>query len=812
MQVSMKWLQDYIDLKDKVTAEELADKYTMAGVPVENVIRADEGLEKVVTAKVEKIAPHPDSDHLWVCTLDVGKEERVQIVTGAQNVREGHIVPAAMVGALLPTGQKISKGKLRGVPSNGMMCSAGELKLDIEGLPEEQLNGIYILPADTPVGVPVATVLGMDDVVLEFELTANRGDCFSVWGLVREAAVLTGLPAKYPEIKVNEDDEASAAEMVKIGIEAHDLCDRFSARVVKNVKIGPSPAWMQARLEGAGIRAINNVVDVTNFVMVELGQPMHAYDYDEVKGHSLTARRAAAGENLHTLDDSERLAKGEELVIADSEHPAGLAGIMGGLESEVTEKTTTVIFEAASFNGPSIRRTSRACGLHSEASGRFERGVDVTKTCRALDRACQLLQEMGACTVTKGIVDVYPEPKEQVTVAYTAEAINRRLGTDLPAEKMTEILESLGFEVTAKGAGFEALVPTWRNDVSLMEDLSEEVARIVGFDSIKSTAPRGDMMQGTQSARQTFIDSIKRVLVSLGMTEELSFSFTSPEALDKLCVPEDSELRKAVPIMNPLTDEYPLVRTTLLTSIMENAVRNFSRKNMDLRLFDVAPVFAPKALPVTELPHEVVKLVGLISGRRYEALWNQPHDMVDFYDMKGIAEQLLAALSISKYTVEAGEHYAMHPGKTAVFKKGKEVIATVGELHPQAAENYGIKQPVYIFEMDVETLMKYTAKSFKYESLPKYPAISRDLAMLVDEEVQAADIEKVISKNGGKYFQGVTLFDVYTGKQVAEGKKSMAFNLMFQSKDKTLTDEEADSAFKNILQAVEREFQAELRG
>ncbi|MBE6101434.1 MAG: phenylalanine--tRNA ligase subunit beta [Selenomonas ruminantium] len=811
MQVSMKWLQDYIDLKDKVTAEVLADKYTMAGVPVENVIRADDGLEKVVTARVEKIVPHPDSDHLWVCTLDVGKEERVQIVTGAQNVREGHIVPAAMVGALLPTGQKISKGKLRGVPSNGMMCSAGELKLDIEGLPEEQLNGIYILPADTPVGVPVANVLGMDDVVLEFELTANRGDCFSVWGLVREAAVLTGLEAHYPEIKVNEDDEESAADLVKIGIEARDLCDRFSARVVKNVKIGPSPAWMQARLEGAGIRAINNVVDVTNFVMVELGQPMHAYDYDEVKGHSLTARRAVAGENLHTLDDSERLAKGEELVIADAEHPAGLAGIMGGLESEVTEKTTTVIFEAASFNGPSIRRTSRACGLNSEASGRFERGVDVTKTTRALDRACQLLQEMGACTVTKGIVDVYPEPKEQVTVAYTAEAINKRLGTELPAEKMTEILESLGFKVTAKGEGFEALVPTWRNDVSLMEDLSEEVARIVGFDSIKSTSPRGDMMQGTQSARQTFIDSIKRVLVSLGMTEELSFSFTSPDALDKLCVPEDSELRQAVPIMNPLTDEYPLVRTTLLTSIMENAVRNFSRKNMDLRLFDVAPVFAPKALPVTELPHEVVKLVGLISGRRYEALWNQPNDMVDFYDMKGIVEQLLAALSISKYTVEAGEHYAMHPGKTAVFKKGREVIAAVGELHPQAAENYGIKQPVYIFEMDVETLMKYTAKSFKYESLPKYPAISRDLAMLVDDEVQAADIEKVISKNGGKYFQGVTLFDVYTGKQVAEGKKSMAFNLIFQSKDKTLTDEEADSAFKNILQAVEREFQAELR-
>ena len=582
--------------------------------------------------------------------------------------------------------------------------------------------------------------------------------------------------------------------------------------MVKNVKVAPSPEWMQQRLEGAGIRAINNVVDVTNFVMLELGQPMHAYDYDEITGHTLTARRAKTGENLHTLDDSSRVAKGEELVIADSEHPAGLAGIMGGLESEVTEKTTTVVFEAASFYGPSIRRTARACGLHSEASGRFERGVDVTNTPRALERACQLLQEMGACTVTQGIVDCYPQPKTPVTIDFTAAQINGRLGTELPGSRMVDILTKLGFAIEETGEErYRATVPSWRNDCTYMEDLSEEVARIYGFDNIAGTTPFGRMMQGRQSARQTFIERIKQTLAALGMTEELSFSFTSTELLDKLRVPQESELRRAIPIMNPLTDEAPLVRTCLLTSIMENAVRNFSRKNMDLRLFDVAPVFYPKQLPLTELPEEKTKLVGLITGRRQEVGWNQGNEQVDFYDMKGIVEELFARLGISKYTVEAGEHFALHPGKTACFKKGREVIAVVGELHPEAAENFGIKQKVYLFEMDVETLMKYTAKNFHFESLPKYPAIARDLAMLVDEDVAAADIERVIAKHGGKHFTGVTLFDVYTGKQVAAGKKSLAFNLTFQSKDRTLKDEEADAAFQQILAAVEQQFHAELR-
>lgn len=810
MQVSIKWLKDYIDFD--WSAKELADQFTMAGIPVENVICADEGLDQVVTGRIEEITAHPDSDHLQICQMNVGEKERIQIITGARNVREGQVVPVAMVGAHLPSGLHIKKGKLRGLASNGMLCSASELHLDLTKLTEEEKDGIYILPADTPVGIPASDVLGLDDVVLEFEITANRADCFSVFGLVREIAVLTGNKPKWPMIGCKEDAGRKAADMMSVGIAANDLCSRFSVRIACDVKIGSSPDWMQQRLEGAGIRAINNVVDITNFVMIELGQPMHAYDYEKIAGHSLTARLAKEGENLHTLDGSERLAKGTELVIADAKHPAGLAGVMGGLETEVTERTTTVVFEAACFNGASIRRTSRVCGLHSEASGRFERGVDVTQTKRALDRACQLLQKMGACTVAEGYVDVYPEPKDPVTIDFTAEEINRRLGTQIEGSEMADTLTRLGFAVEKRLNGTcRATVPSWRSDCTCMEDLSEEVARIHGFDKIASTTPFGRMVQGKQGAKQNLVTRIKHTLAALGMTEELSFAFTSKALFDKLLIPQDSPFRKAIPILNPLTDEAPLVRTCLLTSIMENAVRNFSRKNHDICLFDIAPVFLPEALPVTELPDERLMLAGLWTGRRNEIAWNHDNGMVDFYDMKGIVEELFRAIGIQKYTVEAGEHFALHPGKTAFFKKGREVLATVGELHPKAAENFGIKQRVYLFEMCIDVLMKYTRRRFQFDSLPKYPAITRDLALLVDVDIAASDIERVIAKNGGKYFKEATLFDVYMGKQVADGKKSMAFSLKFQSKDRTLTDEEADTAFQNIFNAVRKYFQAELR-
>jgi phenylalanyl-tRNA synthetase beta chain len=811
MQVSIKWLKDYIDFTE--TPEQLADKLTMAGIPVENVVDPGEGLEKVVTGRIEKLEPHQNSDHLQICTMNVGLAENIIIVTGAQNVAEGQVVPVAMVGAHLPNGMKISKGKLRGVASNGMLCSAQELKLDLEKLPEEQKTGIFILPSDTPVGIPAKDVLGLNDVVLEFELTANRADCFSVFGLVREIAAITGNKPHFPEIKVNEDDNTKLNDIFSVEIADPDLCSRFSTRMLKNVKIGPSPEWMQQRLEGAGIRSINNVVDVTNFVMIELGHPMHAYDYDKITGKKLIARRAVEGEELHTLDDTSRKAKGEMLVIADSEKAAGLAGIMGGFETEITDTTTTVVLESADFYGPCIRRTARACGLSSEASGRFERGVDSETTIKALDRAAQLLQEMGACTVCEGIVDVYPNPKQANYVTFTPEQINNHLGTNIAKDVMLNIITSVGFDVTKdENDEITVKVPSWRNDVTCMADISEEIARLHGFDKIKSTLPNGVSMQGTQSAKQTFIDKVKASLSSQGLYETISFALTNEETFNKLNIPQDSPLRKAVPIMNPLSDEYPLVRTTLLSSIFDNLARNLARKNDDVALFEVGSVFFPKALPVTELPDEVVKIAGAITGRRNAQGWNQTNDMVDFYDAKGIIEELLANLRVTRYTVEAGTHYAMHPGKTALFKKGRDVIATVGEVHPAVLSAYGITKPVYIFELDATTVMKYMAKDLKYKALPKYPATSRDLAMLVDVDVNAADIEKAMTKAAGQNLTQITLFDVYTGKQVEEGKKSLAFSLTFQSNDKTLTDAEIDPAIEKIVAKLQKDFNANLRG
>lgn len=811
MQVSIKWLKDYIDFTE--TPEQLADKLTMAGIPVENVVDPGEGLEKVVTGRIEKLEPHQNSDHLQICTMNVGLAENIIIVTGAQNVAEGQVVPVAMVGAHLPNGMKISKGKLRGVASNGMLCSAQELKLDLEKLPEEQKTGIFILPSDTPVGIPAKDVLGLNDVVLEFELTANRADCFSVFGLVREIAAVTGNKPHFPEIKVNEDDNTKLNDIFSVEIADPDLCSRFSTRMLKNVKIGPSPEWMQQRLEGAGIRSINNVVDVTNFVMIELGHPMHAYDYDKITGKKLIARRAIEGEELHTLDDTSRKAKGEMLVIADSEKAAGLAGIMGGFETEITDTTTTVVLESADFYGPCIRRTARACGLSSEASGRFERGVDSETTIKALDRAAQLLQEMGACTVCEGIVDVYPNPKQANYVTFTPEQINNHLGTNIAKDVMLNIITSVGFDVTKdENDEITVKVPSWRNDVTCMADISEEIARLHGFDKIKSTLPNGVSMQGTQSAKQTFIDKVKASLSSQGLYETISFALTNEETFNKLNIPQDSPLRRAVPIMNPLSDEYPLVRTTLLSSIFDNLARNLARKNDDVALFEVGSVFFPKALPVTELPDEVVKIAGAITGRRNAQGWNQTNDMVDFYDAKGIIEELLANLRVTRYTVETGTHYAMHPGKTALFKKGRDVIATVGEVHPAVLSAYGITKPVYIFELDATIVMKYMAKDLKYKALPKYPATSRDLAMLVDVDVNAADIEKAMTKAAGQNLTQITLFDVYTGKQVEEGKKSLAFSLTFQSNDKTLTDAEIDPAIEKIVAKLQKDFNANLRG
>ncbi len=810
MQVSIKWLKDYIDFKE--TPEQIADKLTMAGVPVENIKDMGAGLEKVITGKIVQIEKHPNADKLSICTLDVGQAETIIIVTGATNVREGQIVPVAMIGAKLPNGLKISKGKLRGVASFGMLCSAAELNLDLDSLSDDAKSGIYILPKDTSVGIQVKDVLGLNDVILEFELTANRADCFSVLGIVREIAVLTGNSVKKPMLRLQEDGDKKANELISVKIEANNLCSRFSARVLQNVKVGKSPAWIKERIEAAGVRSINNVVDVTNFVMLEFGQPMHAYDYDMLAGHVLIARQANQGEKLTTLDNVKRELNPSMLVIADSVQPAGLGGVMGGLASEVTESTKTVVLEAAAFNGANIRRTARACGLHSEASGRFERGVDVINTVKALDRAAQLLEEMGACTVCPEIVDAYPGFELPSQVKFTSTQVNKHLGTTISSQVMVDILKRLEFEISSvKGEEITVTVPSWRNDVRCMSDIAEEISRIYGFNRIASTLPDGSMMQGGQSEEQSFVDRVKDILVAAGMNEIISFSFTHPQTFDKLNIPVDSQLRQAVEIMNPITDEFPLLRTTAVSSVLETIARNLSRKNEDLKIFEIGSVFTPKALPLTELPIEKLMLCGALTGKRTDIAWNQGKDTVDFYDAKGVIEVLFERLGIQKYTVQAGEHYAMHPGKTALFMKGKEIIAYVGEVHPQVQAQMNITKKTYLFEMDIEKLMKYSALTCRYQSLPKYPAMSRDLALVVADDITASEVEKMIVKNAGKLLNNICLFDVYMGEQVGKGQKSLAFSLQFQSAEKTLTDAEIDPYFESIIKALEEAFNAKLR-
>lgn len=809
MQVSVKWLKDYIEFKE--TPEELAELLTMAGVPVENICDMGAGLDKVVTGKIIMIEKHPDADRLSICTVDIGADAPLIIVTGATNVREDQIVPVAMIGAKLPNGVKISKGKLRGVASYGMLCSASELQLDLNTLTQEQKAGIFILDAKTKPGLPVKDVLGLNDVVLEFELTANRADCFSVMGLVREISALTGNPVKKPMISLHENTEEKASDFISVKIEATDLCKRFAARVLRDVKVGPSPDWMKKRIEAAGIRSINNVVDVTNFVMLELGQPMHAYDRQMLANHMLVVRRANPGEPLTTLDSVKRDLTPEMLVISDSMQAVGVAGVMGGLATEITEATKTVILEAAAFQGVSVRRTSRALGLRSEASGRFERGVDVANIVKALDRAAQLLEEMGVCRVCEGIVDVYPGFEIPQQVKFNVDEINRHLGAQIEKSVMIDILTNLEFEVQDGLEQMVVTIPTWRNDVRYMADIAEEIARIYGFNRIASTFPAGPMMRGGQSAKQDFIDRAREILCAAGMSEAISFGFTHPETFDKMNVPEDSALRTAVPILNPITDEFPLLRTTVTSSILEAMARNLARKNDDVQLFEIGTVFYPQEIPLKELPEEYVMISGALTGRRNPAAWNQGREMVDFFDAKGIVENFLHRLGIMQYTVQSGQHHVLHPGKTAVFRKGKEVIAYVGEVHPEVQRKMNITKKTYLFEMNVETLMKYAAAGCRYTSLPKYPAVVRDLAIVLDQSITAEDVYREIVQTAGKLLKESCLFDVYRGEQVAPGKKSLAFSLQFQSSEKTLTDEEVDGVYHKVLQALEKKFSAALR-
>lgn len=806
MKASLQWMNEYVPLDLNRPAQELADELTQAGIPVEEVLSMDPGLKKIYTGKIVEITKHPDADKLQVCQVQClsedGEEITKQIVTAATNVAVGQIVPVAYHKSRLADGTEIKKGKLRGVVSEGMFCSVAEFGISSDLVRPEEAQGIYIFPEGTPIGLDIKEALMLDDTVYEFELTANRADCFSMVGLSREFGIMTNQKALFPVIMVNENGESIEGK-ASVAIEAHDLCTRFTSRLVTNVTIEPSPLWMQNRLRNSGIRPINNVVDVTNYVMLELGQPMHAYDYDCVADHTLIARRAKAGETLTTLDGNERELNESMLIIADTKGPIGVAGVMGGLTSEVTDKTTNVLFEAAVFNGPSIRRTSKALGMRSEASGRFERGVNHKYTAYAIDRAAQLLQQIcPSCKVSVGVIDVYPEPVEQRTVTFTAEQINDYLGTSIEKDRMIDILTKLEFGITESGPTIEALVPTWRDDVAGMPDIAEEVARIVSYDNIAPTIPVAVLSSGGMTTKKALTKDVTHYLAHAGLSQIITFSFMHKDGLTNMMLPEGDSRYTAIPILNPISEEFPYMRTTLVPAVIEAAKRNIAQQNKDLWLFETANVYEPKALPLTEVPHERPMACGIMMGKVTEAAWNQAQRDTNFYDVKGVVDGLLAKLGLTQYDIQPSSESYYHPGVSAHYTVNGVTIANYGELHPQVVKNFDLSGKVYMFEIDLEAVLSITVPSFRYQSFSKFPGTSRDLAIVAPVSVTSGDIVALIKEHGGEYLESVSIFDVYEGEHIEAGYRSLAYNLQFRSMEGTLNDEDIDGAIQAIIDAL----------
>ena len=809
MLASIAWLKRYVDID--VTPEELADKLTRVGLEVESVIHQGAGISGVVAGKVTAIERNPKSDHLWVCQMDYGSGEIVQIQTGAQNVKLGDMVPVATIGAELPNGMKLKKVKMADVYSYGMLCSANELGIDSKLLLPEQREGILILSPDTPIGADIKDVLGLNDTVLDIDLTANKQDCFCMTGIAREAAAVLGKTMRMPDMSVKEAAGGDVHEMMRNEIEIPELCSRFTNRVLKNIKIMPSPDWMQNELRACSVRPINNVVDVTNYVMMELGQPMHAYDYDTLKDHALIVRRAKPGEHLRTLDDQDRALTADMITIADTEKAVGLGGVMGGLITEVTDKTTTVILEAAAFNGPSIRRTSKALGLRSEASMRFERGVDIANCHRALDRAAHLLEEMGACETVCGIADAYPVPYKPAVITVTPEAINTRIGVEIPKEEMVEILTRLQFDVKEEDGALVITAPTWRQDVTCDADISEEIARMHSYDKIESHNPELALRQGKEDPMEEVKSEAEDYLASAGLDEVMTYTFIHPSFVDKMMLKADDCRRNVIKLMNPISDEFGVMRTTMLPSLLNTAAYNLARQAESVKIFEVGRVYLPKALPLTEHPEERRVIGAVMSGRRSELNWTSGKDSVDFYDMKGVVEGLLEKMQLAEYELAACEETYMHPGKSCVVKAGGKAIGYFGCLHPTAAANFDVPEETYVLELELAPLAESALRVPQYAHLAKFPGTSRDIAVVVPKEVTVQELEGVLRANAGELLQGIRVFDVYTGKQVTEGCKSVAFNLTFQAEDRTLTDGEIDPIIKDVVAKVAEAYAAQLR-
>ena len=796
MNTSLSWIKTYVPDLD-VTAQEYTDAMTLTGTKVEGFTELDADLDKIVIGQIDKIEKHPDADKLIICQVNIGTES-VQIVTGAPNVKEGDKVPVVLDGGrvagghdgkMTPGGIKIKKGKLRGVESFGMMCSIEELGSTREMYPEAPEYGIYIFPEDAVVGESAVKALGLDDVVFEYEITSNRVDCYGVLGIAREAAATFQKKFCPPIVEVKENDE-KASDYVKVTVEDPELCPRYCARVVKNVKIGPSPKWMQRCLASNGIRPINNLVDITNYVMEEFGQPMHAYDLDTIANQEIVVRRAGKDEKFVTLDGQERIMDENVLMICDGEKAVGIAGIMGGENSMITDDVKTVLFEAACFDGTSIRLSSKRIGLRTDASGKFEKGLDPNNAQAAIDRACQLMEELGAGEVVGGMVDVCSETREPSRVKFEPEKINKLLGTSLTKEEMIDYLGRVELAYDEKTD--EIVAPTFRQDIHCNADVAEEVARFYGYDKIPMTLPTGEATTGKLPFKLRIQEVARDIAEYCGFSEGMSYSFESPKVFDKLCIPEDSDLRKVITISNPLGEDYSIMRTSTLNGMLASLSTNYNRRNKDVRLYELGNIYLPKSLPVTELPDERTMFTLGMYGK------------VDFFDMKGVCEEFFEKIGMKKkvtYDPNSGKPF-LHPGRQANMIYEGKVVGYLGEVHPAVADNYSIGEKAYIAVIDILDVLEFAGFNHKYTGIAKYPAVTRDLSLVVPHAVLAGQIEEIFDQRGGNILESYQLFDIYEGAQIEKGFKSMAYSLVFRAHDKTLGENEISAAMKKIMNGL----------
>ena len=783
MNLSMKWLADYLDVGN-LNMHDFCEGMTMSGSKVEGWKQEGDEIRNVVVGRVEKIVRHPDSDHMFITQIDCGTGERVQIVTGAQNVNQGDLVPVAMHDSDLPGGKHIKKGKLRGVESNGMLCSLSELGLTAHDFPYAVEDGIFILQEGCTPGQDIQSAIGLNDRCVEFEITSNRPDCLSMTGLAREAALTFDRPLHLPSPAVKQTTGA-IDELLAVQVDAPDLCPRYVARMVKNIKIEPSPRWMRERLRACGVRPINNIVDITNYVMLEYGQPMHAFDYKFVEGGRIVVRRAAQGEEIVTLDGTQRKLTPDMLVIADAQKPSAVAGVMGGEYSGIVDDTNTIVFESACFQGASIRLTAKALGMRTESSGRFEKQLDPATCIPAVERACQLVELLGAGEVVGGIIDVNNAGQDERRIPLSPDWINRFIGIEVPVAQMHDILTRLGCRID----GDNVIPPSFRLDLEHKADIAEEIARFYGYDKIPSTAIRGTA-NGQYTPAQKFERAVHDLLRAQGLYEVSTYSFISPKYYDKIHLPQDSENRTCVTIQNPLGEDTSVMRTTPIPSMLEVVSRNYNNRNKSAFLYELATVYLPRENePLPEEKQYVT--IGLYGNEQ------------DFFSLKGIVETLLRQLRIANaaYTARK-DHPVFHPGRCAALTLGGEFAGMLGEVHPAVAENYEIGARAYLACIDLSSLRCHVSPETGYQPLPRFPASTRDLALLCDDCLPVAELENTISAAAGKLLESVSLFDVYRGEQVAKGKKSVAYSLSLRAADRTLTDEEADAAVKRILKAL----------